>query len=105
MDLKKDQESGRYSITQIIKTDPSYDLNGLIFEFTRADQSDLHYFIEHLTKDEFCAMDDEEIEEKENFCEDWKDLLTSSDKDGNPCVPTFNIMKDWHEQGEKPEPT
>lgn len=51
MDLEKDQESGKYKITDIVKTDPSYDLNGLIFKFTRADQTNVHYFIDHLTKD------------------------------------------------------
>lgn len=43
MDIKKDPESGKYQISDAEQIDETYDLNGLMFEFSRHDDGQVFY--------------------------------------------------------------
>lgn len=56
MSIKKNDQ-GIFYMSEIVRSDESYDLDGVIFEFTRADQAELFYMIREKSKDEFCSDD------------------------------------------------
>jgi len=43
MDIKKDKASGKYQITDADQIDDSYDLHGLMFEFSRHNDGEVFY--------------------------------------------------------------
>ena len=44
MDLKKDGDE--YKITKFVRSDDSYELDGVIFEFKKSDLTNQYYYIE-----------------------------------------------------------
>lgn len=58
MDIKKDKTSGKYQISDADQTDDSYDLHGLMFEFSRHNDGEVFYQFEQKLPTDFCKKED-----------------------------------------------
>lgn len=54
MDIKKDASSGMYQISDAEQVDDTYDLHGLMFEFSRHNEGEVFYQFVQKTKEEIC---------------------------------------------------
>lgn len=54
MDIKKDPETGKYQISDADQIDDTYDLNGLMFEFSSHSDGEVFYQFVQKNKADIC---------------------------------------------------
>lgn len=54
MDIKKDEKTGKYQISDAEQIDDTYDLHGLMFEFSRHNDGQVYYQFVQKTADDVC---------------------------------------------------
>lgn len=72
MDIKKDAETGTYQVSEAEQIDDTYDLHGLMFEFSRHNEGEVFYQMVRKTKEEImlqCPIPEPVVVEVEKVVE------------------------------------